>query len=69
MLPISQDITLARSAGFAVSLNCTGMHTQGVFICNQSRTAALKKRNGKRIEQAPNFIVEDVLAHIVLLVT
>ena len=69
MLPISQDITLARGAGFAVSLNCTGMHTQGVFICNQSRTAALKKRNGKRIEQAPNFIVEDVSALIALLVT
>lgn len=69
VLPISQGITLARSAGFAVSLTGTGMDTQGVIICNQPRTVALKERNGKRIEQAPEFIVEEVLARIAPLVT
>ena len=69
VLPVSQGITLVRSAGFAVSLTGTGMHTQGIIICNQPRTVALKKRNGKRIEQVPSFIVEEVLARIALLVT
>ena len=69
VLPISQGITLARSAGFAVSLTGTGMDTQGVIICNQPRTVALKERNGKRIERAPDFIVEEVLARIAPLVT
>ena len=69
VLPVSQGITLARSSGFAVSLTGTGMLTQGVVICNQPRTVALKERNGKRIEQAPDFIVEEVLARLAPLVT
>ena len=69
VLPISQCITLARSAGFAVSLTGTGMETQGVIICNQPRTVALKERNGKRVEQVPDFIVEEVLARIAPLVS
>jgi mRNA interferase ChpB len=69
VLPISQGITLARSMGFAVSLTGSGMDTQGVIICNQPRTVALKERNGKRIEQAPDFIVYEVLARIAPLVT
>jgi mRNA interferase ChpB len=69
VLPISQGITLARSSGFAVSLTGSGMQTQGVIICNQPRTVALKERNGKRIEQSPDFIVDEVLARIAPLVT
>ena len=69
VLPVSQGITLARSAGFAVTLTGTGMDTQGVIICNQPRTVALKERNGKRIEQVPDFIVDEVLARIAPLVT
>lgn len=69
VLPISQGITLARSIGFAVSLTGSGLHTQGVIICNQPRTVALKERNGKRIEQSPDFIVDEVLARIAPLVT
>jgi mRNA interferase ChpB len=69
VLPISQGITLARSTGFAVSLTGSGMDTQGVIICNQPRTVALKERNGKRIEQSPSFIVDEVLARIAPLVT
>ena len=69
VLPISQGITLARSAGFAVSLTGAGMDTQGVIICNQPRTVALKERNGKLIEQSPDFIVQEVLARIAPLVT
>lgn len=69
VLPISQGVTLVRSAGFAVSLTGSGLDTQGVVICNQPRTVALKKRNGNRIEQTPDFIVDEVLARIAPLVT
>jgi mRNA interferase ChpB len=69
LLPISQGITLARSQGFAVSLTGSGLKTQGVVICNQPRTVALRERNGRKIETAPVFIVEEVLARIAPLVT
>ena len=69
VLPISQGITLARSQGFAVSLTASGMQTQGVVICNQPRTVALRERGGKKIEASPDFIVEEILARIAPLVT
>lgn len=69
VLPISQGITLARSQGFAVSLMGTGLATQGVIICNQPRTVALRERNGKKIEAASVDLVDEVLARIAPLVT
>ena len=69
VLPISQGITLARSQGFAVSLMGAGTQTQGVIICNQPRTIALKERNGRLIEQVPEMLVQEVLARIEPLVT
>lgn len=69
VLPISQGITLARSQGFAVSLMGTGLATQGVIICNQPRTVALRERNGKKIEVASVDLVDEVLARIAPLVT
>ncbi|HMS27274.1 MAG TPA: type II toxin-antitoxin system PemK/MazF family toxin [Burkholderiaceae bacterium] len=69
VLPISQGITLARSQGFAVSLMGTGLTTQGVVICNQPRTVALRERNGKKIETAPADVMLEVLARIAPLVT
>ncbi len=69
VLPINQGIMLARSQGFAVSLAASGMQTQGVIICNQPRTVALRQRAGKKIERAPDFVVQEVLARIAPLVT
>jgi mRNA interferase ChpB len=69
VLPISQGITLARSQGFAVSLMGAGLATQGVVICNQPRTLALRERNGKKIETASVDLVDEVLARIAPLVT
>lgn len=69
VLPISQGINLARSQGFAVSLMGTGLATQGVVICNQPRTVALRERNGKKIEAASVDLVDEVLARIAPLVT
>ena len=69
ILPISQGITLARSQGFAVSLMGTGLATQGVIICNQPRTVALRERNGKKIETVSADLVNEVLARMAPLVT
>lgn len=64
VLPISQGITLARNQGFAVTLMGAGTRTQGVIICNQPRAVALKARGAKRIETAPDVIVDEVLIRI-----
>ena len=64
VLPISQGITLARNQGFAVTLMGAGTRTQGVIICNQPRTVALRARGAKRIESAPRLVVDEVLMRI-----
>lgn len=46
-----------------------GTLTQGVIICNQPRTVALKARSAKRIEMAPQVIIDEVLIRIAPLVT
>lgn len=69
VLPISTDITLARSQGFAVTLMGAGTKTTGVIICNQPRTVALRERGAKRIERVPEIITQEVLLRIAPLVT
>ncbi len=69
VLPISQGITLARNQGFAVTLMGAGTRTQGVIICNQPRTVALKARGARRIESAPAVVIDEVLLRIAPLVT
>ncbi len=64
VLPISQGVTIARSQGFAVTLMGAGTRTQGVIICNQPRTVALKARGAKKIEIAPQVVVNEVLMRI-----
>jgi mRNA interferase ChpB len=62
--PITSGGVSARSAGFTVSLSGTGLKTAGVVLTNQPRTIDLKARNARRIEVAPDFIVDDVLARL-----
>ena len=69
VLPISQGITLARNQGFAVTMMGTGTRTQGVIICNQPRTVALKARGARRIESVPQVVIDEVLIRIAPLMT
>ena len=69
VLPISQGITLARNQGFAVTLMSAGTRTQGVIICNQPRTVALKARGARKIELSPQVVIDEVLLRIAPLVT
>jgi mRNA interferase ChpB len=62
--PITQGGNQARFAGFAVTLIGSGTRTQGVVMCNQSRTVDLISRQGKFLERAPEFVVTEALARL-----
>ena len=62
--PITQGGDFARYAGFAVSLSGSGTETQGVALVNMIRTMDLDARGARKIESAPDFVVEDALARL-----
>lgn len=62
--PITQGGGFARQAGFTVSLTGTGLQTQGVVLCYQARAVDLQSRGARRVETAPDFIIEEVLAKL-----
>lgn len=62
--PITQGGDFARHAGFAASLTGSGTQTQGVALVNQIRMLDLEARKAKRVETAPEFVVEDALARL-----
>lgn len=62
--PITQGGDFARYAGFAVTLSGAGTETQGVILCNQIRSVDLEARGAKRVEAAPEVVIEDALARV-----
>jgi mRNA-degrading endonuclease toxin of MazEF toxin-antitoxin module len=66
--PITQGGSFARHVGFAVPLNGAGTQTQGVELCNQARVLDLQARNGRFVERAPEFILDEVLAKLSTLI-
>ena len=62
--PITQGGDYARHAGFAVPLSGSGTKTQGVALINPVRMLDLEERGAKKIEAAPDFVVEDALARL-----
>lgn len=62
--PISQGGDFARYAGFASPLGGSGTETQGVVLVNQIRMLDLETRQAKKIEVAPQFVVDDALARL-----
>ena len=62
--PITQGGDFARHAGFAASLSGAGTKTQGAALVNQIRMLDLEARKAKRIETAPEFVVDDALARL-----
>ena len=65
VLPITTGGDFARTAGFAVSLSGAGTKTTGVVRCDQPRALDLMARSGKKLESAPETIVDEVLAKLV----
>jgi mRNA interferase ChpB len=66
--PVSQGAVGARYAGFAASLMGTGTDTQGVVLCNQSRTVDLAARGARCVERVPESVTLDVLARVAALI-
>ena len=62
--PITMGGNYARNAGFCVVLSGAGTQTQGVVLCHQIRTLDLNARKAIRLETAPDFIIDEVLAKI-----
>lgn len=62
--PITQGGDYARHAGFAVPLSGSGTESQGVALVNQCRMLDLEERAAKKIETAPDFVIDDALARL-----
>src|SRR5438046_1497406 len=57
VLPITSGGDFARTAGFAVTLEGAGTATTGIVRCDQPRALDLGARSGKKLEKAPDAIV------------
>lgn len=65
--PITQGGDFARYAGFAVSLTGTGCRTQGVVLVNKLRMVDLAARKARRIERAPQVVIDEAVARVIAL--
>ena len=64
VVPITSGGSFARTAGFAVPLAGAGTKTTGVVRCDQPRALDLGARGGKKLENAPEAILDEVLAKL-----
>jgi mRNA-degrading endonuclease toxin of MazEF toxin-antitoxin module len=64
ILPITSGGNFARTAGFAVPLAGAGTKTTGVVRCDQPRTLDLAARGCRKIESAPDKVMDEVMAKI-----
>lgn len=65
--PITQGGDFARYAGFAVSLTGTGCKTQGVALVNKIRMLDLAARKARKIERAPQEVIDDAIGRLTAL--
>jgi len=66
--PITQGGEFSRYAGFAVSLMGTGCKTQGVALLNKTRMLDLKARKARKIERAPQAVLDDARGRLTALI-
>jgi mRNA interferase ChpB len=59
--PIAQGGAASRETGFSVTLMGSGTATQGVVLCDQTRTVDARARTFRKIEKAPATLVEEAL--------
>jgi mRNA interferase ChpB len=59
--PITQGGSASRETGFSVTLMGSGTATQGIVLCDQTRTVDARARTFKRIEKAPVMLVQEAL--------
>jgi mRNA interferase ChpB len=66
-LPITNGGGFARTRGFAVPLIGAGLRTTGIVRCDQPRAIDIEARRGRRVEMAPDAIIDEVLAKVSVL--
>jgi mRNA interferase ChpB len=66
--PITQGGDYSRYAGFAVSLTGTGCKTHGVALINKIRMLDLAARKARKIERAPQAVIDDALGRLTALI-
>ncbi|MEO5561702.1 MAG: type II toxin-antitoxin system PemK/MazF family toxin [Dokdonella sp.] len=59
--PITHGGAATRETGFSVTLMGTGTRTQGIVLCDQTRTLDARSRTFRRIEMAPSHVVQEAL--------
>ena len=59
--PIAQGGTASRETGFSVTLLGSGTQTQGVVLCDQTRTIDARARAFRYVENAPSSVVQEAL--------
>jgi mRNA-degrading endonuclease toxin of MazEF toxin-antitoxin module len=64
VLPITSGGNFARIAGFAVPLAGAGTKTTGIIRCDQPRALDLAARSGRKLENIPDAIMDEVLARL-----
>ena len=64
VLPITSGGKFARMAGFTVLLTGAGTRTTGIVRCDQPRALDLGARGGKKLENVPDEIMDEVLARL-----
>ena len=65
VVPIAPGGDFARFAGFVVPLAGSGCETQGVVLVNMVREMDLEARHAKRVESAPEYIIQDSLDRLI----
>jgi mRNA interferase ChpB len=65
--PITQGGDFSRYAGFAVTLTGTGCKTQGVALVNKIRMLDLAARKARKVERAPQEVLDDALGRLAAL--
>jgi mRNA interferase ChpB len=60
--PITNGGDFARRLGFAVEI--TGIRTTGVVRCDQPRVLDLSARHGRRVDNLPSPLMDEVLARL-----
>ena len=59
--PITQGGQASRETGFSATLMGSGTRTQGVVLCDKTRTIDARARTFRRIEKAPGSVVQEAL--------
>ncbi len=67
VLPITSGGSFARTAGFAVTLEGAGTKTTGIVRCDQPRALDLATRKGRKLENTPDAIIDEVLAKVAVI--